>query len=176
MSPTNSERATGREIACSGHSGTAALRQRAILVPTMLPIAVVESNKASWFDVLHFIDEFPDNEAWRAWKAFMRPVMQSGIDAGLNQYFRAGTSMSHIIFSTSERHRLEQFSPAPPRITLGRRENAGMFVAWSHNNLWFHTPEVEDPVTSDSVMSVLRRYLADLWRETRPTELLPFDV
>ena len=97
----------------------------------MLTDAVIENNKASWLAVLHFVDEFPDNEIWSGWKVFMRPVIQAGIDAGLDQYFRAGTSMQHIIFSTCERNGLEQFSPAPPRITIGRRESTGMFVAWS---------------------------------------------
>ena len=148
----------------------------AILVLTMLTDAVIENNKASWLAVLHFVDEFPDNEIWRGWKAFLRSVIQAGIDAGLHQYFRAGTSMQHIIFSTCEGNGLEQLSPAPPRITIGRRESTGMFVAWSHNNLWFHPPEREDPVTADNVVSVLRRYFGDLWRETRPTEPVPFNV
>ena len=142
----------------------------------MLTDAVIENNKASWLAVLHFVDEFPDNEIWRGWKAFLRSVIQAGIDAGLHQYFRAGTSMQHIIFSTCEGNGLEPLSPAPPRITIGRRESTGMFVAWSHNNLWFHPPEREDPVTADNVVSVLRRYLGDLWRETRPTEPVPFNV
>ena len=142
----------------------------------MLTTAVVEDNKASWLRVLHFVDEFPDNESWPSWKASMRPVIEACIKAGLDQYFRAGQSMQHIIFSTCERHGLEQISPAPPRVTLGRHKSAGMFVAWSHNNLWFHDPEREDAVTSDNAVSVLKSHLADLWRETRPMDPVPFDV
>ena len=142
----------------------------------MLTTAVVEDNKASWVQVLHFVDGFPDNETWRAWKAFIRSVIEAGIEAGLDQYFRAGQSMQHIIFSTCERHGLEQISPAPSRVTLGEHESARMFVASSHKNLWFHGPEREDAVTSDNAVSVLRSYLADLWRETRPLDPVPFDV
>jgi hypothetical protein len=142
----------------------------------MLTTAVVENNKASWLDVLQFVDEFPENETWAAWKAFVRPVIEACIEAGLHQYFRAGQSMQHIIFSTSERHGLEEIIPSPPRVTFGRRASERMFVAWSHSNLWFHDPEREDAVTSENAVSVLRRYLADLWRETRPADSVPFDV
>jgi hypothetical protein len=141
----------------------------------MLTDAVVENNKASWLHVLRFVDKFPDDETWREWKAFMHDVIEVGIETGLDRYYRAGQSMQHIIFSTCERHGLEDFSPAPPRVTLGRRKSGGMFVALSHNNLWFHDPEREDAVTSDNVESILRCYLADLWCETRPVDPVPFD-
>ena len=105
----------------------------------------------------------------------MRPVLEACIEAGLDQYFRAGQSMQHIIFSTCERHGLENFNPEPPRVTLGHGK-AGMFVAWSHYNIWFSTPERETSVTADNVVSALRSYLAELWRETRTEDPLPFDV
>jgi len=142
----------------------------------MLDRAVVEDNKKSWLKVLHFINTFPDDHTWRGWKAFTLAVIQGGIDAGLDQYFRAGTSMQHIVFSTSESHGLEQVNPAPPRVTLRRNENLEMFVCWSHSNLWFSNPEHESPVTSDDVQPVLRHYLANLWRQTRPSEPMPFKV
>jgi hypothetical protein len=103
-------------------------------------------------------------------------VIEAGIEAGLDQYFRAGQSMQHVIFLTCERHGLEQFNPAPPRVTLGWHKSGGMFVAVSNHNLWFHDPEREDAVTSDNAFSVLRRYLADLWSETGPMDPIPFEI
>jgi hypothetical protein len=141
----------------------------------MLTDSIVENNKASWLHVLRFVDQFPDNETWRDWKIFMRFVIGAGIEAGLDRHYRAGQSVQHIIFSTCERHGLEDFSPAPPRITLGRSKDGGMFVAWSHYNVWFRDPEREDSVTSQNVEIVLRRYLSDLWRETRPKDPVPFN-
>ena len=142
----------------------------------MLKSVVIEGNKASWVDVLRFVDRFPDDVTWLLWKSFVRTVIESGIEAGLDQYFRAGQSMQHIIFSTCERHGLEDFSPAPPRVTLGRRKSGSMFVGWSHYNVWFHDPEHEETVTSGNALPVLKGYLADLWRETRPIAPVPFDV
>jgi len=141
----------------------------------MLTPAAIEGNKASWIEIRDFVEGFPDNETWESWKDFMRSAIQAASEGGLDRYFRAGQSMQHIIFSTCERHGLENFKPEPPRVTLGRGK-AGMFVAWSHYNIWFSTPERETPVTADNVRSVLRSYLAELWRETRTEDPLPFNV
>jgi len=139
----------------------------------MITSEVIENNKASWANVTQFIEGFPDNDTWLPWKLFVRAVVQAGTSAGLNKFFRAGQSMQHIIFSTCERNGLENYTPAPPRVTLGRDHNGEMFIAWSHSNIWFSEPERKDLVTPQTVLSVLRTYLVDLWRETRPTEPFP---
>jgi hypothetical protein len=72
----------------------------------MVTREVVENNKASWEEVAGFVEEFPDNDVWLSWKTFMRALLQAGIGVGLNQCFRVGTSMQHIIFSTCERNGL----------------------------------------------------------------------
>jgi hypothetical protein len=139
----------------------------------MITREVIENNKASWVYVTRFIEEFPDNDTSLPWKVFVRAVIQASIDAGWNEYFRVGTSVMHIIFSTCERNGLENFTPAPPRVTLGKDINREMFIALSYSNIWFNEPERKDFVTPKTAFSVLRTYLADLWRETRPAEPLP---
>src|SRR5215472_16958456 len=131
-----------------------------------------KDNRASWADVLSFIEEFPKNETWVDWKKFMGALVREGIEEGLDQYFRAGQSMQHIIFSTCERHGLEHFDPPPPRVTVGRIES-DYFVAWSHRNIWFFEAERRDIVTGENAVSTLRSYLVALWRETRPEEPFP---
>jgi len=140
----------------------------------MLTLDSIENNKASWRTIQDFVESFPDNETWKDWKVFMRSAVQKASDDGLNRYFRAGQSMQHIIFSTCERYGLETYDPEPPRVTLGRGK-MGMFVASSSHNLWFSTPEQETLVTADNIAPVLRSYLANLWRETRPNDPVPFD-
>ena len=139
----------------------------------MIASEVVENNKASWIYVSQWIESLPDSDTWLPWKVFVGAVIQSGISAGLNEYFRVGTSVGQIIFSTCEKNGLENFTPAPPRVTLGQDSNREMFIAWSHSNIWFNEPERKDFVTAKTAFSVLRTYLADLWRETRPAEPLP---
>src|SRR5580698_11617896 len=130
------------------------------------------ANFDSWARTAFLIEEQPDDDLWLPYKVFLRRIFQLGARDGLCYYFRAGQSMHHIIFSTCERHRLESYDPPPLRITLLRRE-AEWFVAASYANLYFHEPIKKTAVTSEDVWPILKSYLNDLWRETRPEERLP---
>jgi hypothetical protein len=134
----------------------------------------LSTKPGSWIALIRLIEgDFPD-EHWAAWKAFVLPLLQACIDNGLDQYFRVGQSMSHIIFSTTEDHRLERYNPDPVRITI-RSEGKGQnwYVARSSKNIWFCDPDKEISIDSTTAFPVLKSYLADLWRETRPSEPLP---
>jgi hypothetical protein len=118
------------------------------------------------------IERFPD-EQWLSWKEFMRPLVRAAADTGLNDYFRAGQSMSHLIFSTAEEHGLELIDPPPPRVTLGRDEDLTFFVAISRSNVWFDQPDRKDTIGPDNALSALKAYLYVLWVETRPGQPVP---
>jgi len=133
------------------------------------------TNQQSWRSVLDFVATFPE-PLWSDWKMFMGSLLRTCIDAGLDQHFRAGQSVSQIIISTAKEHGLEQYDPPPPRITLGWNKSEGdvqYFVAYSHSNLWFGAPESVTPVSNESAFSVLRSYMTQLWHETRASEALP---
>lgn len=140
--------------------------------PDMISRQVMDDNRGTWAGLLKSVEQMPDSEFWRGWTPFMRSVIQSGIDAGWDKYFRIGQALDQIIFSTCEQHGLERFSPPPARVTLAKYQ--GQYsVAYSHKDVRDTLAERRDVVTSATVLPVLSSYLIALWQETRPTELLP---
>jgi hypothetical protein len=129
------------------------------------------SNEDSWARIVQFIEKKPDHGWWLDYQEFLHPVIYAAIADGLHHFFRAGSSVSDIIFSTADR-RLEALDPPPPRVTL-RVNGKEKFIAWSHSNTWFSEPERMEFVTPGNALSVLKVYLKDLWMETRPSESLP---
>lgn len=137
-------------------------------------VRLLATGAGSWIALIGLVeDDFPE-EHWACWKRFILPLLRSCVDAGLDQYFRVGQSMSHIIFSTTEEHRLEKYSPSPLRITL-RSEDKGQrwYIARSYTNIPFNKPDREDVIDSDTAFITLKSYLRDLWMETRPGHALP---
>ena len=138
---------------------------------------MLETKQESWVWVIELVYDLPrHNAGWTPFTAFVVPILKACVDVGLNQYFRAGQSMSHIIFSTAEQHGLEQYDPPPPRITLlHERASNEWFIAWSHLNLIVRPEAVERKtrITAQNAVPVLKSYLKDLWRETRPQDALP---
>ena len=137
----------------------------------------VKTKQESWTWITEWVESLPShNENWTPFTAFVAPVLHACVRAGLNEYFRVGQSMSHIIFSTAENHGLEKYNPQPPRVTLLHdRKTNQWFIAWSHLNLLVRPEAVErqDSVTSETVLLRLKSYLADLWRETQNGKPLP---
>jgi hypothetical protein len=139
------------------------------------------ANRESWSELLAFVDRLPDEGPWLEWKFLVRPVVVSAISAGIDEYFRAGHSMSHLIFSTAEEHGLERLHPPPPRVALGAERNRRwyrkwefqLFVAYSHWNIWNGEPERKDFAHPDAALATLEAYLSELWAATRPDEPVP---
>lgn len=137
----------------------------------------MEAKQESWTWLAGWVESLPNHSAnWAPFTVFVVPVLQACVRAGINEYFRVGQSMSHIIFSTAEEHGLERYSPPPPGVTLlhDRKKNQ-WFIASSHLNLLVRPDALErqDCVTSETVLLTLRSYLADLWRETQQGKPLP---
>jgi hypothetical protein len=130
--------------------------------------ALMESNRESWKWLLSFVDDFLAERG-----DVLRSILLAAIDAGWDSYFRAGQSMTHLVFSTAEKHGLERIQPPPPRVTLGYDKGGKLFVAESRSNLWFSDPEKIDIVTSENASEILALYLMDLWTQTRPREAMP---
>jgi hypothetical protein len=135
---------------------------------------LVATKPGSWIALIKQVEESRRDAGRASWKGFVLPLLQTCIDAGLDQYFRVGQSMDHIIFSTTDEHRLERYDPSPLRITI-RSENKYQlwYIARSYKNIWFSKPDHEAPIDSTTAFPALKSCLTDLWRETRPNEALP---
>jgi hypothetical protein len=138
---------------------------------------MLETKQESWVWVTKFVNDLPrHNTGWTPFTAFVVPILQTCVDVGLDKYFRVGQSMTHIIFSTAERHGLERYDPPPPRITLlHERPTDEWFIAWSRTNL-IVKPEAAErrtKINAQNAIPVLKAYLIDLWRETHPEDALP---
>jgi hypothetical protein len=135
----------------------------------------MKTKRESWAWLTKWAESLPSqNTNWIPFTAFVVPVLNACVRAGLNEHFRVGQSMSHIIFSTAEEHGLEKYSPPPPRVTLLQDKDL-WFIAWSHLNLLTRPEALErqDCVNCETVLRTLKSYLSDLWRETRQGEPLP---
>lgn len=130
------------------------------------------SNRESWDDVLAFVRSFPDDERWRQWKRAVEELLRQGRADGLDDAFRAGQSMHYLIFSTLDRHRLDDeprvtvawYSPSELEISYGR-VNRGLIEA--------RDIEHAEVVAGEVAYPVLTRYLRRLWLETREPTSLP---
>jgi hypothetical protein len=136
---------------------------------------LLQTKKGSWVWLMSWVEKLPSHHSgWTAFTAFVLPILKACVDAKLDEHFRVGQSMSHIIFSTTDVHRLEKYNPSPLRVTIryeGRLDR--WYIAQSYRNILFSEPDHQDPIDSETAFTVLKSYLADLWRETRPGEALP---
>jgi hypothetical protein len=130
-----------------------------------------DTNEESWEIVLRRVGEHPNNVYWLAYKKFACTLLDEAIAEGIHHYFRAGTAMSQIILSTSDR-RLEYLSPPPPRVTLQCETQLG-FISWSHANIFFSEPERRENISERNALQTVRSYLKDLWKATRPDDAVP---
>ena len=137
---------------------------------------VTETKHESWLWLIGWVESMPD-EIWASWKAFVLPLLRACVEAGLDKPFRAGQSMTDITLSTAEQHGLERYDPPPPRVTL-RADKARQqwYIAWSHRNLYFSEPDRRTDITSENAFPILKSYLEDLWRDTKPNESLPVSL
>jgi len=129
------------------------------------------NNIASWEAVAADIEQYPDNEHWTPWKHLVRRFLRAGAAAGLSRYFRAGQSMHHILFSTLDRHGLQD----EPRVTIEFHPPTDLRIAYGTTNLSFSKPELEYSLPFDDAFATFRRFLHQLWTATVP-EPIPEDI
>jgi len=119
-------------------------------------------NAASWHALIASIREHPDNDYWILWKQLAMRFVQKAVDSGLNNYFRAGRSMNHLVFSTLDRNGLRD----EPRVTIVIRTKSEIQIAYGNSNRLFGSPELEYTLPLEEGFSTFRRFLHQLWTAT----------
>jgi hypothetical protein len=99
-------------------------------------MSIAEENRATWRLVRTFIDEYPNNEFWAPWRETVLPLLNRATDCEFDTLFRAGMSMSHLIFSTIDHHGLRD----EPRITVEVTSEWKLRISYSTWNLQFKQP------------------------------------
>jgi hypothetical protein len=131
---------------------------------------VPKDNPESWQRIHEFVNEFPDDAYWSAWKPMVREVLSGLESRGMVPLFRIGQSMHHILFSTLDNHRLT----SEPRVTLEfHPEHQTVRIAYSCTNLYFNEPISQETVPVSAAVPVILGYLRRLWSETKPAMPIP---
>ena len=131
----------------------------------------IEANIASWVDIGRFIEEYPDS-SWAKWKTMARRFVKFALDRNFNRHFRAGQSMSTLVFSTLDHHGLRHdacvsVSLRPPD-TIHLSYAPSIPAVKGDSELTYELPYDEAVVT-------FQRFLNHLWEMT-VDEPLPSDM
>lgn len=123
-----------------------------------------DENRATWQEVLGFVAKCPEKEYWNRWKTIVSPILKRAMELEFDSLFRAGMSMSHVIFSTLDHHGLRD----EPRVTLEVMKDWRIRISFTRNNVWFGEPTQCAVLDESSAFPTFARYLRHLWEETVP--------
>jgi hypothetical protein len=129
------------------------------------------TNEASWARMVEFMSRFAGIEAFAGGGRNALAILRCGQALHLDQFFRAGQSMQHLIFSTASRHGLTD----EPRVTVAWPEEdtesaatgAVIEVSLGRANRWFSAPDRAAVVAGSDGWPVVAQYMGLLWQATR---------
>jgi hypothetical protein len=131
----------------------------------------IAANIESWRVVEAFVESMPESAHWTPWKTLARRIIGESVKFGLNRYFRAGQSMSDLVFSTLDHHGLQR----EPRVIVKLRPENDVHLAYWAARLYFSIPMLEYTLPFDLAFPTFVRFLNQLWTATMP-EAVPEDV
>lgn len=126
-------------------------------------------NLDSWRRIRELIDLMVEI-GWKEWRPIANQLLDALANEGLDRSFRVGLSMSHIIFSTIDRHGLTD----EPRVTLviyPAEETVTISYSKTHS---LFGPAIEiKKVSMSEAIAELKRMLRRLWEATKPVSEMP---
>ena len=129
------------------------------------------ANIQSWVKIREFIESFPET-SWAEWKRFALRFIQYGLDRKFDRHFRAGQSMSTLVFSTLDRHGLRD----EPRVTVSLHPpEIVRLTYWPAIPRSMGDSRLEYELAFEEVMPTFHRFLNHLWEMSVP-EALPEDM
>lgn len=124
-----------------------------------------DENRATWKLVGSSIEKYPDqDDSWNRRRAVISTLVKRAVESEFDSLFRAGMSVSPLVFSTLDRHGLRD----EPRITVEVTSDWSLRVSYSTWNTWFKQPTQFETVIPRLAFPVFTRYLQHLWEETIP--------
>jgi hypothetical protein len=129
------------------------------------------ANIQSWAEISEFIEGFPD-PSWTDWKLLARRFIQCGLDRHFERHFRAGQSMSTLVFSTLDHHGalhealVKVFLLPPDTVKLVYQPATPASKG---------DTRLEYELAFDEAMPTFQRFLNHLW-ETTLSEPLPSEM
>jgi hypothetical protein len=129
------------------------------------------ANIESWKDVTESIETFPDSTSLE-WKNLARRFVEYGLERKFNRYFRAGLSVTTIVFSTLERHGLRYEA----RVLVTLRPPNKLKLDYSPGIPAIKGDQSLDyELNWDDALPTFQRFLNHLWEMTM-SEPLPLDM
>jgi len=129
------------------------------------------ANRDSWRKVTEAIDDFPE-ENWASWKSFARRFIEYGIERNFDRHFRAGTSMTTLVFSTLDRHGLN-FEAS---VSVSRTHADEAKVVYSPSiPATKGDRRLQYVLPYEDALATFQRFLNHLWEMTK-SEPIPADM
>lgn len=134
----------------------------------------------SWVAMTEFMARIAQYPAFPGWGRVGGKLIAEGQQRGLDEHFRAGQSMQHLIFSTVPHHGLQgelRVTVAWPEYDAHSAATGELIeVSLGRTNRWFSTDRLSIG-PSEHAWSLVAEYLRELWQSTQssplPDGLLP---
>ncbi len=141
----------------------------------------INANIASWEQVSQFVEEFisiyaesepEDYRRFSEWQSVIRQFIKDFKELGYHKFFRAGTMMRTLVFSTLDHHGLAD----EPHVTV-KIESEELIKLVYHPAIPAPNGDkmLEYDLSLVDALPTLRRFFHHLWQMTRP-EAIPTEL
>jgi ABC-type branched-subunit amino acid transport system substrate-binding protein len=128
-----------------------------------------------WAAMTGFMAQLAQYPPVAGWARVGAQLLAQGQQRGLDQHFRAGQSMQHLIFSTVPHSGLQD----DLRVTVGWPQDdtdsaatgAMVEVSIGRKNRWFSAPDRLHVAAAVDAWPLVAEYLAALWLDTKNSPL-----
>lgn len=129
----------------------------------------------SWVAMTEFMAQLAQYPSVAGWARVGATLLTEGQQRGLDQHFRAGQAMQHLIFSTVPhvglKDELRVTVAWPADDSSSAASGAMVEVSLGRTNRWFSAPDRLSVGAAADAWSLVSEYLRALWQETQSAPL-----